>query len=117
VLPTLFFEFTAIILPAEAVAYCHLRQCASGSDFTRQSRVFTYIADFTNNIGEVFDLILKFCINSPQSPCRKHLQEFIDFAAGANRTQIDRWGVVTKTAGAISDDLPCRGDSDPLSCL
>ena len=48
----------------------------------------TYIADFTKNIGEVFDLIFKFCINPPPSPCRKHLQEFIDFAAGANREPI-----------------------------
>jgi len=48
----------------------------------------TYIADFTKNIGGVFDLIFKFCINPPPSPCRKHLQEFIDFAAGANRTPI-----------------------------
>jgi hypothetical protein len=48
----------------------------------------TYIADFTKNIGEVFDLIFKFTKNPPPSPCRKHLQEFIDFAAGANRTPI-----------------------------
>jgi hypothetical protein len=48
----------------------------------------TYIADYTKNIGEVFDLIFNFCINPPPSPCRKHLQEFIDFAAGANRTPI-----------------------------
>ena len=48
----------------------------------------TYIADFTKNIGEVFDLIFKFCINPPPSPCRKYLQEFIDFAAGANREPI-----------------------------
>jgi hypothetical protein len=48
----------------------------------------TYIADFTKNIGNVFDLIFKFCINPPPSPCRKHLQDFIDFAAGANRTPI-----------------------------
>jgi hypothetical protein len=47
-----------------------------------------YIADFTKNIGEVFDLIFKFTENAPPSPCRKHLQEFIDFAAGANRTPI-----------------------------
>jgi hypothetical protein len=47
-----------------------------------------YIAEFTKNIGEVFDLIFKFCINPPPSPCRNHLQEFIDFAAGANRTPI-----------------------------
>lgn len=47
-----------------------------------------YIADFTKNIGEVFDLIFKFTKDAPPSPCRKHLQEFIDFAAGANRTPI-----------------------------
>jgi hypothetical protein len=48
----------------------------------------TYIADFTKNIGPIFDLIFKFTKNPPPSPCRKHLQEFIDFAAGANRTPI-----------------------------
>jgi hypothetical protein len=48
----------------------------------------TYIADFTKNIGEVFDLIFKFTKNPPPSPCRKHLQEFIDFAAAASREPI-----------------------------
>jgi hypothetical protein len=47
-----------------------------------------YIADFTMNIGEVFDLIFKFTKGPPPSPCRKHLQEFIDFAAGANRAPL-----------------------------
>jgi hypothetical protein len=47
-----------------------------------------YIADFTKNIGEVFDLIFKFTRNPPPSPCRKYLQEFVDFAAGANRVPI-----------------------------
>jgi hypothetical protein len=47
-----------------------------------------YIADFTRNIGQVFDLLFKFTKGAPPSPCRKHLQEFIDFAAGANRTPI-----------------------------
>ena len=47
-----------------------------------------YIADFTKNIGHVFDLIFKFTKNPPPSPCSKHLQEFIDFAAAANRTPI-----------------------------
>jgi hypothetical protein len=47
-----------------------------------------YIADFTKNIGGVFDIIFKFTKNPPPSPCRKHLQEFIDFAAGANREPI-----------------------------
>lgn len=48
----------------------------------------TYIADFTKNIGEVFDLLFKFTKGAPPSPCRKYLQEFIDFAAGANRAPI-----------------------------
>src|SRR5271163_2722718 len=48
----------------------------------------TYIADFTKNIGEVFDLLFKFTEGAPPSPCRKHHQEFIDFAKGANRTPI-----------------------------
>jgi len=47
-----------------------------------------YIADFTKYIGQVFDLIFKFTKDPPPSPCRKHLQEFIDFAAGANRDPI-----------------------------
>jgi hypothetical protein len=47
-----------------------------------------YIADFTKNIGQVFDLLFKFTKGAPPSPCRKHLQEFIDFAAGANRPPI-----------------------------
>ena len=47
-----------------------------------------YIADFTKYIGPVFDLIFKFTKDPPPSPCRKYFQEFIDFAAGANRTPI-----------------------------
>jgi hypothetical protein len=47
-----------------------------------------YIADFTKNIGEVFDVIFKFTKNPLPSPCRQHLQEFIDFAASANRAPI-----------------------------
>ena len=47
-----------------------------------------YIADFTKNIGGVFDLIFKFTKSPPPSPCRMHLQEFVDFAAGASRTPI-----------------------------
>jgi hypothetical protein len=48
----------------------------------------TYIADFTKNIGEVFDLLFKFTKGAPPSPCRKYLEEFIDFAASANRAPI-----------------------------
>jgi hypothetical protein len=47
-----------------------------------------YIADFTKYIGPVFDLIFKFTMNPPPSPCRKHLQEFVDFAATASRDPI-----------------------------
>jgi hypothetical protein len=47
-----------------------------------------YIADFTKNIGQIFDLLFKFTKGAPPSPCRKYLQEFIDFAEGANRTPI-----------------------------
>jgi hypothetical protein len=47
-----------------------------------------YIADFTKNIGPIFDLIFKFTKNPPPSPCRKHLEEFIDFANKASRTPI-----------------------------
>jgi hypothetical protein len=47
-----------------------------------------YIADFTKNIGPIFDLIFKFTRDPPPSPCRKHLQNFIDFAAAANRAPI-----------------------------
>jgi hypothetical protein len=48
----------------------------------------TYIADFTKNIGQVFDLLFKFTKGAPPSPVTKHLQEFVDFAAGANRAPI-----------------------------
>ncbi len=47
-----------------------------------------YIADFTKNIGPIFDLLFKFTKGAPPSPCRKYLQEFIDFAAIANRPPI-----------------------------
>jgi hypothetical protein len=47
-----------------------------------------YIMDFTKNIGEVFDVIFKFTKGPPPSPCRKYVQEFIDFAAAASREPI-----------------------------
>jgi hypothetical protein len=47
-----------------------------------------YIDDFARNIGEVFDVLFKFTKDAPPSPCRKHIQEFIDFAGKANRTPI-----------------------------
>jgi hypothetical protein len=72
-----------------------------------------YIADFTKNIGEVFDLIFKFTRNPPPSPCRKHLQEFIDFAAGANRTPI---GFYQAYPGLSVQDIHALiADSQPQS--
>ena len=56
----------------------------------------TYIADFTKNIGQVFDLLFKFTKGAPPSPVRKHLQEFVDFAAGANRAPIGFYGGVSR---------------------
>jgi hypothetical protein len=47
-----------------------------------------YIADFTMHIGDVFDILFKFVKNAPPTPCRRHLQEFIDFASTANRSPI-----------------------------
>jgi hypothetical protein len=61
-----------------------------------------YIADFTKNIGQVFDLLFKFTKGAPPSPCRKYLQEFIDFAAGANRTPI---GFYQAYPGLIVQDI------------
>jgi hypothetical protein len=43
-----------------------------------------YIADFTKYIGPVFDLVFKFTKDPPPSPCRKHVQEFIDFGKRIN---------------------------------
>ena len=61
-----------------------------------------YIADFTKNIGPIFDLLFKFTKGAPPSPCRKYLQEFIDFAAGANRTPI---GFYQAYAGLSVQDI------------
>jgi len=47
-----------------------------------------YIADLTKNVGRDFDLIFKFAKDPPPSPCVEHIQEFIDFAASANRSPI-----------------------------
>jgi hypothetical protein len=61
-----------------------------------------YIADFTKYIGPVFDLIFKFTKGPPPSPCRKYVQEFIDFAAGANRDPI---GFYQAYAGLTVQDI------------
>ena len=75
-----------------------------------------YIADFTKNIGQVFDLIFKFTKNPPPSPCRKHLQEFIDFAAGANRAPIGFYqaypGLSVQDIHALIADSRSQSGSD-----
>jgi hypothetical protein len=43
-----------------------------------------YIADFTKYIGPVFDLVFKFTKDPPPSPCRKYVQEFIEFGKRIN---------------------------------
>jgi hypothetical protein len=43
-----------------------------------------YIADFTKYIGPVFDLVFKFTKDPPPAPCRKYVQEFIDFGKRIN---------------------------------
>ncbi len=47
-----------------------------------------YIMDFTKYIGPVFDLVFKFTKDPPPSPCRKHVQEFIDFGKKINLAPI-----------------------------
>jgi hypothetical protein len=75
-----------------------------------------YIADFTKNIGQVFDLIFKFTKNAPSSPCRKHLQEFVDFAAGANRAPIGFYqaypGLSVQDIHALIADSKAQSDPD-----
>jgi hypothetical protein len=77
----------------------------------------TYIADFTKNIGQVFDLLFKFTKGAPPSPCGKHLQEFIDFAACANRTPIGFYkaypGLSVQDIHALIDDSRSQSASEP----
>jgi hypothetical protein len=47
-----------------------------------------YIEDFTKHMGPVFDLVFKFTQDPPPSPCRKHVQEFIDFGKRINLSPI-----------------------------
>jgi hypothetical protein len=75
-----------------------------------------YIADFTKNIGQVFDLLFKFTKGAPPSPCRKYLQEFIDFAKGANRTPIGFYqaypGLSVQDIHALIADSKSQAASD-----
>jgi hypothetical protein len=78
----------------DSVATPHFAQFVPLED--RQLGFFTvydgafdkYIMDFTKHIGHVFDVIFKFTKDPPPSPCRKYVQEFIDFAAAASRAPI-----------------------------
>src|SRR5256886_4289136 len=78
-----------------------------------------YIADFTKNIGPVFDLIFRFTKNPPPSPCRKYLQEFVDFAAGANRTPIGFYqaypGLTVQDIHALIADSKVQSGSKQLA--
>jgi hypothetical protein len=47
-----------------------------------------FIVDFAQCMGPVLDRIFRFTEGAPPSPCRKHLLELIDFAAGASRAPI-----------------------------
>jgi hypothetical protein len=72
-----------------------------------------YIMDFTKNIGEVFDVIFKFTKDPPPSPCRKYVQEFIDFAAVASRSPI---GFYQGYPGLSNQDIHALiADSKPQS--
>ncbi|SPF33797.1 hypothetical protein SBDP1_1160029 [Syntrophobacter sp. SbD1] len=75
-----------------------------------------YIADFTKYIGPVFDLVFKFTKDPPPSPCRKHLQEFIDFAAAASRVPIGFYqaypGLTVQDIHALIADSRSQSGSD-----
>jgi hypothetical protein len=75
-----------------------------------------YIDDFTKYIGPVFDLVFKFTKDPPPSPCRKYVQEFIDFAAGANRAPIGFYqaypGLTVQDIHALIADSKSSTDSD-----
>lgn len=75
-----------------------------------------YIDDFTKYIGPVFDLVFKFTKDPPPSPCRKYVQEFIDFAAGANRAPIGFYqahpGLTVQDIHALIADSKSPAGSD-----
>jgi hypothetical protein len=71
--------------------------------FTTYDGTFdTYIRDFTKCMGEFFDLLFKFTRGAPPTPCRKHLIEFIDFAAGANKAPM---GFYSAYPGLTVEDI------------
>jgi hypothetical protein len=75
----------------------------------------TYIADFTKYIGPVFDLVFKFTKDPPPSPCRKHVQEFIDFGKRINLVPIGFYqaypGLSVQDIHALIADSKSQSDS------
>jgi hypothetical protein len=72
-----------------------------------------YIADFTKYIGPVFDLVFKFTKDPPPSPCRKYVQEFIDFGKRINLPPI---GFYQAYPGLTVQDIHALiADSKPQS--
>jgi hypothetical protein len=61
-----------------------------------------YIADFTKYIGPVFDLVFKFTKDPPPSPCRKYVQEFIDFG---KRISLEPIGFYQSSPGLSVQDI------------
>jgi hypothetical protein len=61
-----------------------------------------YIADFTKYIGPVFDLVFKFTKDPPPSPCRKYVQEFIDFG---KRINLEPIGFYQSSPGLSVQDI------------
>jgi hypothetical protein len=76
----------------------------------------TYIADFTKYIGPVFDLVFKFTKDPPPSPCRKHVQEFIDFGKRINLAPIGFYqaypGLTVQDIHALIADSKSQSGSD-----
>jgi hypothetical protein len=75
-----------------------------------------YIADFTKYIGPVFDLVFKFTKDPPPSPCRKHVQEFIDFGKRINLLPIGFYqaypGLSVQDIHALIADSKSQSGSD-----
>jgi len=74
-----------------------------------------YIMDFTKNIGHVFDVIFKFTKDPPPSPCRIHVQEFIDFAASASRSPIGFYQAYPGLANQDIKALIADNKAQPVS--
>ena len=77
------------------------------------------IGFFTVYDGTFNEYIADFTKNPPPSPCRKHLQEFIDFAAGANRTPIGFYsaypGLTVQDIHALIADSKVQSGSKQLA--